>query len=212
MRFIVGPIPEDADFQPDGKVWTILPEPSFEKMMMMSVPLAVLLGLGTILFWILLTPIDADDVQVLWSIAAIPICIPAHEIVHAFGFPARGWIAKTCFGVWPSRLGFYAHYQGPLSRDRVLVVLALPFALISISPLVVCSLLRTVPLVAMYVSTGNALLSAVDFGMFLLVLWRLPKSAVVRQHGLTTWWMLPQPDGENAERHEKSYRDRRSVS
>ena len=145
MKFTVGPIPEDAHFQPDGDVWTIVREPSLEKMMLLSLPLAVLLGLGAILLWILITPVDVDDIQVLWSIAAMPFCIPVHEFAHASGFPTRGWIAKTCFGVWPSRLAFYAHYQGPLSRDRVLVVLVLPLILISISPLVLCSVLRTVP-------------------------------------------------------------------
>ena len=192
MRFTVGPIPEDAHFQPDGEVWTIVREPSLEKMMLLSVPLAVLLGLGTAFLWVLLTPVELDDVQLLWSIAAMPFCIPVHEFAHAFGFPTRGWIAKTCFGVWPSRLAFYAHYQGPLSRDRVLVVLVLPFALISISPLVLCSVLRTVPPVAMYVSIGNAFLCSVDLASFMLVLWQLPRGAVVRQQRLTMWWMIPQ--------------------
>ena len=192
MKFTVGPIPEDAHFQPDGGMWTIVHEPSLEKMMLLSVPLTVLLGLVAILFWILITPVDLDDIQVLWVIGATPFCIPVHEIAHAFGFPARGWIANTGFGVWPSRLAFYAHYQGPLSRDRVLAVLVLPFALISISPLVLCSILRTVSPVAMYVSIGNAFLSGVDLASFMLVLRRLPRRAVVRQQGLTMWWMIPQ--------------------
>ena len=46
------------------------------------------------------------------------------------GFPVTGWLARTCFGVWPSKLAFYAHYQGSLSRSRVLVVLILPLALV----------------------------------------------------------------------------------
>lgn len=192
MKFTVGPIPEDARFQPDGDVWTIVREPSLEKMMLLSLPLAVLLGLGTLLLWILMTPVGIHDVQVVWSIAAMPFCIPVHEIAHASGFPARGWLAKTCFGVWPSRLAFYAHYQGPLSRDRVLVVLVLPFALISISPLVLCSVLRTVPPVAMYVSISNAFLCSVDLASFMLLLWQLPRGAVVRQQRLTMWWMNPQ--------------------
>jgi len=192
MKFTVGPIPEDAHFQPDGDVWTIVREPSLEKMMLLSVPVAVLLGLGTVLLWILMTPVGIHDIQVLWSIAATPLLIPVHEIAHASGFPTRGWIAKTCFGVWPSRLAFYAHYQGPLSRNRVLVVLVLPLALISISPLVLCSVLRTVSPVAMYVSIGNAFLSSVDLASFMLVLRQLPRSAVVRQQGLTMWWMIPQ--------------------
>ena len=210
MKFTVGPSPEDAHFQPEGDVWTIVREPSHEKMMMWSLPLAVLLGLGAILLWILITPVGLHDIPVLWSIAAMPFCIPIHEIAHASGFPARDWIAKTCFGVWPSRLAFYAHYQGPLSRDRVLVVLVLPFALISISPLVLCSVLRTVPPVAMYVSLGNAFLCSVDLASFMLVLRQVPRSAVVRQQGLKMWWMSPQQDRENAERREKLHRDGRS--
>ena len=199
MKFTVGPIPEDAHFQPDGDVWTIVREPSLEKMMLLSLPLAVLLGLGAILLWILITSVDLHDIEVLWSIAAMPFCIPVHQIAHASGFPARGWIAQTSFGVWPSRLAFYAHYQGPLSRDRVLVILVLPFALISISPLVLCSVLRTVPPVAMYVSIGNAFLCSVDLASFMLVLWQLPRTAVIRQQGMKMWWMNSQ-----------SYRDRRS--
>ena len=198
MRFTVGPPPEDVHFQPDGEVWTIVREPSLEKMMLLSLPLAVLLGLGTILLWIQITPVGLHDVQVLWSIAAMPFCIPFHEISHALGFPASGWFAKTCFGVWPSRLAFYAHYLGPLSRDRVLVVLVLPFALISISPLVLCSVLRTVPPVVMYVSLGNSFLCCVDLAFFWLVLRQIPRGAVVKQQGLTAWWMIPpQNDGES---------------
>ena len=49
MKSTVGPIPEDAHFQPDGDVWTIVRGPIPEKMMLLSLPLLVLFGLGTIL-------------------------------------------------------------------------------------------------------------------------------------------------------------------
>ena len=51
----------------------------------------------------------------------------------------------------------------------------------------------------------------VDLASFMLVLRQLPRSAVVRQQGLTMWWMIPQQDGENAERREKLHRDGRSC-
>ncbi len=191
MKFTVGPIPEDVHFQPDRDVWTIVREPSIERLMLLSIPIAVLLGLGVILLWIQLTPVGVYDIHVPWSIAAMPFCIPFHEMAHASGFPVTSWLSKTCFGVWPSRLAFYTHYQGSLSRDRVLVVLALPFALISISPLVLCSVFRTVPPVVMYVSIGNAFLCSMDLASFMLVLLQLPRSAVVRQQGMKMWWMIP---------------------
>ncbi len=114
MKFTVGPIPEDAHFQPDGDVWTIVREPSLEKIMLLSAPLVVLLGLGTAFLWVLLTPVKLDDVQMLWSFAAFPVCIPLHEFAHACGFPTRGWIAKTCFGVWKK------HDCGPLPTHNQL--------------------------------------------------------------------------------------------
>jgi hypothetical protein len=128
MRFTVGPIPEDAHFQPDVEEWTMVREPSPGKMLLTAVSLAVLLGWGAVTLWIQLTPVDLDEIQVLWSIAALPFCVPFHEIAHALGFPVTGWLARTCFGIWPSKLAFYTHYQGPLSRGRVLVVLVLPLA------------------------------------------------------------------------------------
>jgi len=189
MKFTVGPIPEDPDFRPQAEQWTMVREPTPGKMLLTSVSLAVFLGLATVVLWILLTPVDVDEIQVLWSIAVLPLCVPFHEIAHALGFPLTGWFARTCFGIWPSKCAFYAHYQGSLSRGRVLAVLFLPIALITILPLGLCSISQSVPPVVMYASIGNVYLSSVDIVTAGLVRRQLPSNAVFRQQGLTAWWM-----------------------
>mgnify|MGYP003578868581 CR=1 FL=1 len=62
----------------------------------------------------------------LWFLPAFFRMIPIHELIHAFASPSFGTSDGTLPGIWPSRLLFYAHYEGEIARERFLGVLAAP--------------------------------------------------------------------------------------
>ena len=189
MKFIVGPPPENQDFEPNNQGWTRLREPKLEAMMLRALPLTVVLGLGVLLLWVGFTPCRINEISLLWSVVAIPFCVPLHEISHALAFPAAGWMVRTTFGVWPSRLAFYADYRGSLSRNRTVTILVFPFLLLSIVPLLTCGVLGIAPSVVVYASICNAFLSSIDFVSILLVLSQVPGKAVIRQQDGKAWWI-----------------------
>jgi hypothetical protein len=67
---------------------------------------------------------------------SFPALILVHELLHAVVHPGYGFTDATVIGAWPSKLLFYAHYCGPLSRERFLLVFAMPTLVITGLPLV----------------------------------------------------------------------------
>ena len=189
MEFIVGPIPENQDSKPDNQGWTLLREPKPKAMMLRGLVMAVVLGLGALLLWIAFAPLKINEFNLLWSLVAIPFCVPLHEVSHALAFPAAGWNDRTVFGFWPSRLAFYAYYRGCLSRNRTVTILVFPFLLLSIVPLLTCGVLGIAPSVVVYASICNAFLSSIDLVSILLVLSQVPGKAVIRQQDGKAWWI-----------------------
>jgi hypothetical protein len=130
-----------------------------------------------------------------WSIVTIcALLVPAHELVHALCHPRFGLSQNTIVGLWPARLVFYAHYEGPMSRNHFAWVFVGPFAVLSLVPIGIIALLRAAPLspntVACLVilSLLNGAASAGDIIGFLLILFQIPSSATVRNRGWQTFW------------------------
>ncbi|MFO0898325.1 MAG: DUF3267 domain-containing protein [Pirellulales bacterium] len=92
---------------------------------------------------------------------------------------------------WPSRLLFYAHYCGPLSRDRFLAVLVMPLLVITGLPLLLAALgwlpAWSTPVLASF-SIWNALFACGDMVGLLLILAQIPRRAIVQNQGWRTYW------------------------
>lgn len=116
-----------------------------------------------------------------------------HELLHAVVHPDFGASPATVIGCWPAKLLFYAHYEGPFTRNRFLLVFATPFAVISLLPMVL-AVLHILPhgcfaLIA-GLSTLNALIACGDYFGFALRLWQVPRRAFARNKGWRTYYKI----------------------
>jgi hypothetical protein len=100
-------------------------------------------------------------------------------------------------GAWPAIGVFYAHYEGPQSRNRMLVVLLMPLLVIT----------GGLWLIEMLFPTGwgsvlgafsivNALFAGGDVLATGIIAWQVPANAEVRNQGWKTWWRVPTVDVE----------------
>lgn len=187
MRFMVGAIPENPDFHPEEEGWRGLREPDPMRMQFLALgPMIVAAAL------VLLTLHFATGVSLKtalkWFLPAFLLMIPIHELMHAFASPAFGTTDKTLVGVWPSHALFYAHYEGELSRERFLAILAAPTFVLTILPLVLLTLSPLDSAFLAAIAFANAVGAAGDMLGMGIVLRQIPRGAIVRNNGWKTYW------------------------
>jgi hypothetical protein len=95
-----------------------------------------------------------------------------HELAHWVGFPFHAQ-RRIIFGVWPAAGSVYVQSLEPIKRNRFVIVLLLPLALLSLLPLLLSVSLEPVPHVVRWISVLNGL----SVGGDLLAVYTLLKKA-----------------------------------
>ena len=191
MRFHLGAIPESPNFTAYG-YWESLREPTPWLMQLIALPIGVGSAAMVAYLWLVLTPLPATaftkaPLTLFFSLVAI---VPVHEFIHACMHPMAGRSSRSTLGFWASRALFYAHYDAELSRNRFVVVMLMPFLVVTFVPLLVGVATRTAPSWLAGVSSFNALLACGDILGVGMVLFQIPPSATVRNQGWRTHWRL----------------------
>jgi hypothetical protein len=198
MRFHIGPPPTSPDFIPNS-AWRPLAEPSPYLLQVIALPIGLLASGSVAWCWaqLLGTRIEFSSLVALLGfllllLLAFPLLIAVHELIHAAIHPQLGWSRATIVGVWPSRLIFFAHYDGALSRTRLLAIFAMPMLLLTLVPLALWAAVHPPAPVAGWLlawcGTWNALFSCGDLVGILLILAQVPRTAIVRNQGWKTYW------------------------
>jgi len=190
MEFRIGAIPETPDFVPDDS-WKPLREPTPWVMQFVAFPLAIGMGGLMAVLWLFLTPLQADQmVSPIVLFSSFVGVIPIHELIHVAIHPHAGKSDASVLGFWPSRMLFYAHYTGELSRSRFIAILVMPLLIISGVPLIACVMAGRSSAFLAASSILNALFAYGDiFGVGLL-LFQVPADARTRNQGWRTFWKL----------------------
>lgn len=190
MRFHLGAVPKSSDFTPDASSWTPLSEPSPWLAQLIALPIGAIAVFLVTMLWFLITPLR--DITPTVSLAAFLLSfagiVVVHELTHVLVHPRAGRSANSIVGFWPSRVLFYAHYDGELSRNRFVGILLAPLAIISIVPLLIAAVAQIGSGWAAFVSAFNALLSCGDILGAGLVLSQIPSTQSVRNQGWRTYW------------------------
>ena len=187
MRFHLGAVPESPDFVTDG--WKPLREPGPILMQVFALPIGLAVSTLMVLAWLYLTPVTKyPSASPLWLVLGLLFLFPVHELLHAIVHPHQGRTADTVLGFWPSRMIFYAHYLGEVSRNRFIAILAAPFLIISVVPLLVCAVLGHSSVAWAYFSCLNAFCSCADLLGIIFFLFQIPQSAIARNQGWFTYW------------------------
>ena len=192
MQFHLGAVPDSPEFVVDDS-WNPCREPNPILMQFLVVPLGIVTCAAVAALWFYLTPVaDALFTSPILVLGAILLIIPLHELIHASAHPHFGRSDFSVLGLWPSRLLFYAHYSGELSRDRFLVILAMPLVVISGVPLVASAFLGQASIVLAVVSVFNTLAACGDVLGICLLFFQVPRRAIVRNQGWRTYWRIDQ--------------------
>jgi hypothetical protein len=200
MRFHIGAPPSSTDFAPDID-WRPLVEPSPCLLQVVALPIGLLVSGGVAWCWaqLLDTRLNFSSPAallrfVLLLVLAFPLLVVVHELVHAAIHPHMGRSPATIVGMWPTRMVFFAHYDGVLSRTRFLAIFVMPVLALTFVPLalwaILCPAAPTVGWLLAWCGIWNALFSCGDLVGMVLVLAQVPGGATVRNQGWKTYWRM----------------------
>jgi hypothetical protein len=156
---------------------------------LLALPFGVVAAAIVAALWFLVTPLR--DITPPMSLPGFLLLfaglVVVHELIHALVHPMAGLSAHSILGFWAS-LGFYAHYDGEMSRNRLVACLLMPLLIISIIPLIVSAFTRVAFGWVAFVSGLNALCACVDLLLAGSVLFQIPATAIVRFKGWRIFW------------------------
>jgi hypothetical protein len=206
MRLHSGPIPENPDFHPEAEGWTPLREPSAGLFVWIASGVGILSGVLAAFAWAAILQagvnlsytIHSDDPRPWLSALAglaivfgfLAILIAVHELLHAAVFPGWWLSPHTLIGVWPSKGMFYAHYEGPLTRNRFLLVLLTPLAVLTALVWLFELVFQTGWAVLPVISVVNAMAAGGDIFAAALIALQVPRAAILQNQGWRSWWRL----------------------
>ena len=204
MRFRYGQIPENDEFQPETHGWSGIREPNPLILNILALPVSIILIVVTIfaisLIWeggfqaiIQETLKQSGPNPFLVFLVVLVISIPIHELIHLLIHPKFGRSDKSILGFWLSRGMFYAHYEGAVSRNRFLSILAAPYLVLAWLPVLILAVIDTsIPIVYVEIlvmmALTNSVLPAGDATGFLLLTIQVPSSACVKNKGWKSYW------------------------
>jgi hypothetical protein len=216
MRLHFGPVPESPEFQPEATGWRPLREPSPAVFVWIGTAVGLVAGAAMIVLWVL-TASDARVISVTLkaegsglalvlllaaaALLSVLLLIVVHELLHAAVFPG-GWLSpRTILGVWPAMAIFYAHYDGPQSRNRFLLVGLMPVLVLTLGLWLVDLIFPTGwgGVLAVY-SVLNAMFAGGDLVGAAITAAQVPANAEIRNQGWKTWWRVPTVDAEEPAR------------
>jgi hypothetical protein len=189
MRFQLGAIPSSPDFVPDAS-WRLLRQaPAPWKENLLALPIGVVAAVTVAALWFLLTPLrnivpamSLPDFLLLFA-----GFVMVHELIHALVHPMAGLSPRSILGFWAS-LGFYAHYDGEMSRTRLVACLLMPLLVLSIVPLLVSAVIQVSSDWVAFVSALNAFCASVDLLLAGSLLFQVPAAATVRFKSWRIYW------------------------
>ena len=199
MRFHYGSIPDSPGFIPEAQGWHSVHEVGPGLLQILALVVAIIMMTGDLVLLRLLWPgFSLEGVLSAFSLigllAVLLAFIPLHELIHAMFHPGGGLTSDSVLGLWLSRGMLYAHYDGPMPRNRFLTIIAAPGLLLAAVPALMLAGLSQLgtPVVALerlaYLSVIGAVLGCGDVVGIVMVLLQIPSSATVRNKSWRTYW------------------------
>lgn len=116
------------------------------------------------------------------------ILIILHEALHFLFFPGAGLNTNSVIGVWIKIASPYVQYLSPMSRNRFMIVLVMPFLIISIFPLFLLSFGIGQNSYMSWISVINCLGAGSDIFIFCMMFATVPSGAVVVESDGKMFW------------------------
>lgn len=156
---------------------------------LLAVPIGVVAAAVVAVLWFLVTPLS--DITPAMSLPTFLLSfaglVVVHELIHALVHPMAGLSRHSILGFGPS-VGFYANYDGEMSRNRLVAIVLMPLLIISIVPLLVSAVAQVSSGWVALVSAFNALCACSDMLLAGLLLSQIPATAIVRFKSWRIFW------------------------
>jgi len=196
MRFVNGPIPKSRTFDPVAAGWTPLRAPNERRFVTIAILCTVPFVLAATMVFLEAAPVLRACFRLHpWSLPCFVLLmlalVPLHEFVHALAYGCGLRSPNLIAGIWLQRGIPYVLCDEPLPRRRVVFMLAAPFSVLTVVPLLTVPFLGA-PWDSCVVFFGllHAALCVGDAGT-LLRLWRqAPPKARVHNQGWQTYWAV----------------------
>jgi hypothetical protein len=188
MKWRLGSVPENPNFQPEKTGWSKIKEPGSILMQIMALPVGVLLVIANEYVLVQFTNIWDTNLHPVAFLPFFVAVIVLHESTHLLFFPDHGRTISSMVGFWPSRLLFYAHFTDEISRNRYLAISLGPFVLLTVIPLLTFVLIGYVDSYLYWFIIFNAAASSCDVFSSIIILLQIPRRGLVRNQGFRTWY------------------------
>ncbi len=195
MQFGTGEIQASSNFEINSE-WTIVLKPEIKRWQLFAFPIAIINVITIALMWILFTP-AGDHLDSIPFPLPIPgflvsliLVLIVHEFVHTLAHPGSGFYKESVVGFWPQKVLLYAIFNGELSRKRFILVLLMPFVMLSIIPIVISFLGDSYFFWLAYMTILNAFVSSGDILEVITILRQVPKNARIRRNGWNYYWKI----------------------
>ncbi len=202
MKFIFGARPAAPDSQVEADR-TLVREPSPRQTMVQALPIAMVAY--ALVGWFWMWRLGLSRGELLFGLPPVGLglliagMVIVHEMLHATLFPGFPQSPRIVVGIWWSRLSPYAHYGGPISRQRYLASAVAPLLVVSLLPMALSVGSGVHSHWGATVSLWNAMSSSVDILAVRVLLLQVPAGALLQNQGWKTFWQarpsaLAQPD------------------
>ena len=118
----------------------------------------------------------------------IAILIISHETLHFVFFPGAGLNANSVIGVWFKVASPYVQYLSPMRRNRFMLVLVMPFLILSVLPLFLQSFGIGQNTYIGWISVLNCLGAGSDLFIFGMMCASVPFHSQVLESGGKVFW------------------------
>ena len=129
-------------------------------------------------FWVHFGEPAFDIVPPMELLAAVAICIPLHELLHAVMHPGAGFTPATVAGIYREQGLPFCIYTRPCTRRRVIITALSPFVVLSAVPVALSVFAQCPPSLAV-MAILNAGGCGLDLGFAYYAWSALPAGAAV---------------------------------
>jgi hypothetical protein len=131
-------------------------------------------------------PLGRPSSAEIFCVTAILIIF--HEALHFVFFPGAGLNANSVIGVWCKVASPYVQYLSPMRRNRFMLVLVMPFLILSVLPLFLLSFGIGQNTYIGWISVLNCLGAGSDLFIFAMMFASIPShSQVLESDGKVFW-------------------------
>jgi hypothetical protein len=192
MKIHIGEIQEEININIGG--WTEVIKPPIKKWQLLVFPIALFNLVAFVLLWLKFTP-ALDEIQPIsfpQDVIRFLLCLigllVVHELIHTIFHPKIGSTKHSIIGLYPSKGLLYSIYKGELSRIHFIIILLMPFFVISVAPLIIAIFTNYYNIWYAYITIANAFVAAGDISEIVMVLKQVPPKSRIKRTGWKYYW------------------------